>query len=283
MNENNIYRLDRGKTNKGNIKWKPGQKEKIVELYTQGNSITQLKKKFGGLHYNTTTRILKEAGIELRTRSQSKMTYQKNSSIFKNITSKEQAYWLGVLAADGFIGREADGSGANVIKLIMKDEDVVVKFKNFIKIDKRIDKINDTYYQLAFQDKEMAIDLVSLGLFNNKSLVLKPPKINDNLIPHFIRGYFDGDGGVSYNQKEDKLTYYFTGTLEIVEWIHSFLKTDAKIRKEHNAGENNTWRFATSGINMIKDLYNFIYTDSTQESRMDRKYSIITQYLNSKI
>jgi hypothetical protein len=43
-------------------------------------------------------------------------------------------------------------------------------------------------------------DLCYHGCVPNKSLILKFPTINEGLISHFIRGYFDGDGTVGEYQ-----------------------------------------------------------------------------------
>ncbi len=44
----------------------------------------------------------------------------------------------------------------------------------------------------------MCQDLHNLGCLQNKSLTLKfPTCVPENLLHHFIRGYFDGDGWVS--------------------------------------------------------------------------------------
>ena len=51
----------------------------------------------------------------------------------------------------------------------------------------------------------MVNDLINLGCIPNKSLTLTfPDFINDELLPHFIRGYFDGDGCI-WNGKRKKV------------------------------------------------------------------------------
>lgn len=72
----------------------------------------------------------------------------------------------------------------------------------------------------------MCNDLISHGCVPNKSLILKPPKIDNELINHFIRGYFDGDGCVSFNSKTKVYAVCILGTKEILEYIilHSGIK-----------------------------------------------------------
>lgn len=54
-------------------------------------------------------------------------------------------------------------------------------------------------YRLACYSKKSYTDLINKGCGINKSLILKFPdetQVPQNLISHFIRGYFDGDGCV---------------------------------------------------------------------------------------
>ena len=44
----------------------------------------------------------------------------------------------------------------------------------------------------------MCTDLMKLGVVPRKSLIAEMPNINKSLVRHFIRGYFDGDGNISY-------------------------------------------------------------------------------------
>ena len=55
------------------------------------------------------------------------------------------------------------------------------------------------YYQLSLRSKIICEDLKKLGCLQKKSKILVFPtesQVPKNLIHHFIRGYFDGDGSV---------------------------------------------------------------------------------------
>lgn len=51
--------------------------------------------------------------------------------------------------------------------------------------------------KIVLNSKKMSNDLIDKGIVPNKSLVLKPPKINKKYYLPFILGYFDGDGTIS--------------------------------------------------------------------------------------
>ena len=68
----------------------------------------------------------------------------------------------------------------------------------------------------------MANDLINLGCIPNKSLILLPPKLKDEFISHFIRGYFDGDGSIGKYKNRYKIT--FLGTNDLLLWILNFFE-----------------------------------------------------------
>jgi hypothetical protein len=100
-----------------------------------------------------------------------------------------------------------------------------------------------------------------LGCFLNKSLILLPPNLTDEFIPHFIRGYFDGDGSIGrYN---GRLKFSLLGTNELLTWIINFfkskgMKTTPKISKKKNVYSvqvNSKWD--------IELIENIIYNSSS--------------------
>lgn len=58
----------------------------------------------------------------------------------------------------------------------------------------------NTYYRVFITSKKLAEDLTKYGCHSNKTYDLTFPNkkifANEDLIRHFIRGYFDGDGSV---------------------------------------------------------------------------------------
>jgi hypothetical protein len=58
----------------------------------------------------------------------------------------------------------------------------------------------------------MCEDLLRLGLTQRKSKTILLPKVHANFFPDFLRGYFDGDGGVWVGFK-NKQSKYKTHTI----------------------------------------------------------------------
>lgn len=84
------------------------------------------------------------------------------------------------------------------------DLDHIEKFKTFMKSDHKISfREHQQAYRFSIYSTELAADLIKLGCFQNKSLILEFPtekQVPRELIHHFMRGYFDGDGCISYGQ-----------------------------------------------------------------------------------
>ena len=138
-----------------------------------------------------------------------------NDYYFSSINSEHKAYWLGFLYADGNISKRK-----NEITLTLKKSDYkhLQKFIDDLEIQKSV-----SFYTIKsgkFKGKEscsvgfssniMKQDLILYGCTPNKSLTLEFPNKaifkDPDLIRHFIRGYFDGDGSV-FTSKEKHWRY----------------------------------------------------------------------------
>ena len=139
--------------------------------------------------------------------------YTCNYHYFDFIDTEEKAYWLGFLAADGWIGKN-DKANAGVVGVELQYGDInhLKKFNKAIQGNYKItdrwktcsistnkEKKNHTCVLRIFS-LTMYNALVNLGFTNNKSFDYSIPLIPQELIRHFIRGYFDGNGCFSFSK-----------------------------------------------------------------------------------
>ena len=125
--------------------------------------------------------------------------YNINEKFFSNIDSEEKAYWLGFLYADGYI--RSNKLNFVRLKLAIKDLGHMEKFRESIGSNHRIeiyDSVINPYCQITIGCKEMVLDLINSGCVNNKGFKIRLPNVQDHLMAHFIRGYFDGDGCITH-------------------------------------------------------------------------------------
>lgn len=162
-------------------------------------------------------------------------------SYFNEINTPEKAYWLGFIWADGNISKSSErSSGMNRLRLSQKwtEKQHLEKFKQAINTDYDIKPVyhanNKTVAQLDINCRPLCQALCSLG-YSTKDKRTDLPQINSNLIPHFIRGYFDGDGCLSlYTQKIKKWTvnkqeFSITGNKIFISNIKKILTVNAHV------------------------------------------------------
>jgi hypothetical protein len=186
----------------------------IVSDYIKGDSIPKLSVKYA-VNTRKISDTLKDNKIEVRGRRK----FYYNESFFEKIDSNLKAYWLGFLFADGCV-RNIKSGYVLKIKLSNLDENHLFAFLNHIgsnqkelrtETSKFIGKNGKNYQStckvLLINSKKIVEDLIKLGCGQNKTNSIIFPIINDNLIPSFILGYFDGDGCIT-QKKVKGHTYY---------------------------------------------------------------------------
>ena len=272
------------------------QKEKdiIDKMYKDGDRFDDIRS-FLHCKEDTLRTYLRNNGYERRKRNTVKgceklgasRKHHFNENYFDIIDTEDKAYWLGFLYADGNVsyGKDKNGErkGCTIeITLAEKDKEHLYKFMKCINADngypleKRIVSLNNkkyTAYRLCFNSVILGHDLENQGCIPNKSLVLKRPNIDDDLIRHFIRGYFDGDGCVSFNKELNNHIYTILGTEDILSFIKEKSGVSKKISIRQVKRDNkykSFYEFSIGGIRSQLIFHNYIYNNAN--IFLDRKY-----------
>lgn len=181
----------------------------VVQKYFELKNIHKVSD-FFNVSISPIKRILNSNGIDLTNRR-----YFVDEYYFDEIDCEEKAYWLGFIYADGYI-RERKSGNSLELKLSVKDKLHLELFKNTIKSNHVISeyfnkvKYKDRFSEshgchLAIYSKKLVDSIKKNGVHSNKTFTIEFPNIKDELINHFIRGYFDGDGCFSFNHKIHKI------------------------------------------------------------------------------
>ena len=227
--------------------------ENIIKQYELGLNSTQLSKLY----------LVKEKTIGYWIRKYSTPRHKgpksfiKNEDFFSKIDSEKKAYYLGWIMADGCVSTYAN---QYCLKLH-------IGFKDKILIDQflfEIGSINKTKfkpsngngsYYVSLTSKKMVCDLIKHGVIERKTgKETIPSTIPKLLIPHFIRGYFDGDGITDIVQNRSG----FISSIEFLTQLQVILNVNKKII---SVNEKNTAYFL-SGKKFSKLLYNYMYSNS---------------------
>lgn len=238
-------------------------------------------------------RWFKKLNLPIKSASDRKKIYSVNESILDIIDTEEKAYWIGFLYADGNVSK------TNRVRLSVakKDLEVVERFSYFIYGTNRVKTyktpLNKKGQDLVYVDvcnKHLSHRLIELGCPPKKTFILTFPNwIEQKLLHHFIRGYFDGDGCLSnYKTKQfgrakinkhliineyDKSEFSILSTKEFLEELHNIfakLTINSSISKRHKRRQNNNFTLKVLGNRQIERLMDWIYKDSTIFLR--RKY-----------
>lgn len=228
---------------------------------------------------NGISSALKRKNISKRTFSECNRRYKRNQHYFDNIDTPNKAYILGLLYADG-----CNFTKHNSITLSLQesDKDILERIKQELGYTGELrfsplslkNSRHKNHYILNINDEILSRRLNELGVVDNKSLKITfPDFITKELISHFIRGYFDGDGCIYLDKKRNKCQTQTVGTKDFCEHLSIILKEiGCKNNIKHpKQCHENTFVIQTSGNKSSYTFLSWLYNSS--DMKIQRKYN----------
>lgn len=265
--------------------------EQIKNMYLSGSSMTDIAKLAQDTKGVMALRAkLHELGVDT-TRNMKKYSskisisgkkYSFNEYYFDNIDCQEKAYWLGFFAADGY---NNVSKGCIEFRLHMQDKDILEKFKSCIGANNPIKLYKQRYINLSLYSKHLCAKLSEYGLIQAKTYNLQLPNLENHLMRHFIRGYFDGDGCFSVikrnNRKNPNSKIYqfnITGMLEPLKKIQEHLVNNVGVVDNGLKHRKSTTAVTIhyGGRNVCKRILDYLYEDAA--IYLQRKYNKYKEY-----
>lgn len=263
----------------------------IIDSYVLGESCTKLGKKYNVSH-KCILKILHKYNIEVN-RKYSNRKYKINEIYFDNIDTPNKAYILGFLYADGNVNIK---NHKNTLSISLQEEDgyILELMREEMNSEKPLEYIDysnknnfgyhyKNQYRLLVFNKHICESLITIGMVQNKSLVLEFPNIPKELYSHFIRGYFDGDGSFCpHYLKNGKFQplISFTSTDSFCRSIKNILVNTLNISGgniyEASCHNGITKVLSLSGVIQTKTILDWLYKDANMF--LKRKYN---KYINS--
>jgi len=183
--------------------------------------------------------------------------------------SPEMAWVLGLYFADGCVHK---GKGWN-ISLVSCDFSLLDKVRGHMQSAHAITS-NRSWYQFQIGRTEIAQDLIELGLLPRKSLVMCFPDVPDMLLPHFIRGYMDGDGCLMY--KGPYLHTVFTcASTSFLDVLENIINLPCQRYRATDSVVTQHLRYADRASHILLD---WLYRDATPRTCLQRKHEIYTAH-----
>lgn len=238
------------------------EEQEIVFKRQNGLKRKDIIKEYGisGRHY---MKVILENGVYIRQRVKK---YNLNENYFENIDSEDKAYFLGFIVADGCIINN------KTLNISQKEPDILYEFKKYINYEGKVLKSESkNIHNVNLYSEKIILDLHKLGIYSNKTMVVKYPEIPRELEHHFMRGLFDGDGCISiHKKKEGSRDTSDRGQVNICSGSRDFIEeyverlnkycgiTKNKIRCPRGTYSVIDW----ASFNDIERFYEFFYKDS---------------------
>jgi hypothetical protein len=285
-------------------------KEKLKKLYfKQNKSLEDIAKEYGCSRIHI-SKIMKKYGLIRRTQSMArieaikkgkfeKLGYADFDERFFSKWSPGMAWALGLLFTDGQIH-------SNVVEFASVDIDLLEKVRTLFQLSKPIQKRTQSYdkskhiYAFAFSHPKIAEDLRKLGLHEKKSLDLIFPDVPEECMRHFIRGCWDGDGSIFFDQNR-LVASYISGSKTFVERLVQELYNVGIYRLGKKFENDELWlEFADGRFPLrihkdkranafyikiqtrenIRKLFHYFYDGVEESVYLTRKYNIYVKGLN---
>ena len=257
-------------------------KKKIIELYLTGEySCVEVGKQIGYSKVAVRNLLIKN-NIKIIPSTETNRKYKfKDEHFFDTIDTEAKAYFMGLLWADGcnYIKISKNKNAHQiVISLQERDKYILEKFCEYIYEDSSILRyVKATKYkninknpQWTFRipSKHISTTLLNHGMEPRKSFTCEWPKnLPTHLEKHFIRGYYDGDGGISFNSNSKN---YIVGMISSVPFIatmkdriYKLTGLDLSLKVEDKKYSKPMSILKIHGNNKCEKFLSWLYSDSS--------------------
>lgn len=224
-------------------------KQNGIQIHKKYNHLTEEQKTYCIEHHldKTSYQLAKELSVSqssiwrvweqagLKNSKPAKRIYSFTENYFETVDTQDKTYWLGLLAADGNIYKqEKQGQTKISITLHKKDIQLLQDFAIDLNTKKPVYQ-KEEYATFAVTSDKMAEDLSQYGIIPKKTyhMIFPSQKISKELIPHYLRGYFDGDGSISKKIDEQHLActqISYCGYCDFLAQIQEYLQVNYNIK-----------------------------------------------------
>lgn len=170
--------------------------------------------------------------------------------------SRNMAYMFGFWFADGCIY----GERMFDITVHKKDKYILKRFAEELGFEGKLyDYVDRQAARINFSCKTIYDDIVALGGKECKSLDCTFPKVPQEYLHDFIRGYFDGDGCVCLCKNNRLQTSFTSGSPDFLRELHKAIKRETGIAGGSLSGYSLSFGKRDSIL-----LGNYMYADNPE-------------------
>ena len=236
---------------------------RIASLYYDDHlTCPEIARLYGSISSVVIQRALKRHGYQLRhERHNSK--YSVDIHTFDQIDSEGKAWALGFFAADGHVSKR----GHLVFSQQPSQRDALEQFSAVCGSNAPMgDKLDGKSVSLCICSEALGRRLVDMGFNHKKSQGYDFEEVVSHvpseLLPHFLRGLFDGDGSIRYYKypyhKKHTVHLGLTHTLPAVEFWADYFDSHTKLKRENDV----VYTWCSTNRYLAEKIYFALYAEA---------------------
>jgi hypothetical protein len=274
-------------------KFDEATEDRIVEAYHETQNPPAVAERFDCLP-TTLHRILKRRGVKVRSVREAARNPSTRHDYFREISTEEQAWWLGWLATDGNVSER----GYITLQLAVQDEAHVFRFRDTfcptvapIQCPPSVVRglpgsgrcyMRQEQLRVSFGSVEMLADLARLGIFPRKSHTVQPWRtMTAALQAAYWRGCFEGDGCIYRTRRADRRGGWsvgFCGNRSMVEGFESFVRETLEVPAQTIHAGTGCFQVCWQARDTVRGLTAVLYGNAT--CWLDRKKQLVDELLS---
>jgi hypothetical protein len=261
----------------------------INTLHAEGKCAQEISKIIGIKYHQPVYNYFKKMGWTTLSREEYRRntTYKVDKNFFVDINTEEKAYILGFLCADGHIDTknprititlsDKDYRLLEIIRDAMHSTHPIkrgIEHSNPYKKSK-----NKVLYQcfISINGKELIEPLVKMGISGKKTYSLDSSIMDyvpEHLTRHFLRGYFDGDGCISWDKRYksgNKSTVHIAGNYDFLQGsFNKYFPTNCNLRLYKKSAQ--CYDYTIQDKHEVLRFLAYLYNDA--KIYLERKYNL---------
>ena len=255
---------------KKECKFSLGGEYKICDEYGEGASSIELCKKYG-CSSETILNIIKYHGVNVRGNNESFV----NHYFFDSIDSHVKAQILGLLFADGYLGKYNENYLIG-IKLQEKDKEYLDDMRKILNLKRPLqfysafDDRHQNLFQLTISSKRIYENLKKYGL--KKGERIAPKHFNQEYLNSFLLGFFEGDGSVGNCSGYKNWLTFSSGYKNFLEFIKESINKNCDVSNVKILRKTRSFQLSWQGKNDIEKILLWMYKNVSLDFVMKRKF-----------
>ncbi|MDX5808716.1 endonuclease [Bacillus cereus group sp. BfR-BA-02730] len=224
-------------------------------LYQEGYDLTYISDKTG-VSRQTILNYLNDAGVEIRSYSESSRKYEVDEEFFEEIDSAYKAYILGLVFSSGNL---LEHYKSYSLSMVVKKDRVSILEEVFQALtNKKTEELLYVSADNCYKDRICSLKLYNslkkLGLNFRSDMTF--PALEEKYLEHFLKGYLKGSS--SFASKRGYLTINSEPLFyeSLVNSISSIIDIDKKYLRKHKYSTASITVYQKESVEKIKNFIN---------------------------